>query len=53
MYLDYRLYFNRVVLIAAYINDMAIAKLKDLQAINKAKKILRSEFNIKDLGEYQ
>ena len=51
MHSDYGLYFNGVVLIAAYIDDMAIARLKDLKAINKAKEMLKSEFDIKDLGE--
>jgi hypothetical protein len=47
---DYGLYFNGVVLIAAYVDDMAIAGPADLKAINEAKEMLRGEFDIKDLG---
>ena len=48
---DYGLYFNGVVLIAAYVDDMAIAGPKDLKDIKRAKQMLESEFDIKDLGE--
>ena len=40
-----------MVLIVVYIDNLAIAGPRDLEAINEAKKMLKSAFNIKDLGE--
>jgi hypothetical protein len=48
---EYELYYNGEVLIAAYVNDLVLARLKDLKAINEAKRMLSAEFNMKDLGE--
>jgi hypothetical protein len=53
LYLDYRLYFNEVVLVAVYIDDIPMARPKNLKAINEVKKMLSLEFNIKDLGKCQ
>ena len=51
LYSDHGLYYNGMILIAVYIDDLAIAGPRDLEAINEAKKMLELAFNMKDLGE--
>ena len=48
---DYGLYFNGIILIAAYVDNLALARPKNLKAIIEAKRMLKSAFNMKDLGE--
>ena len=48
---DYSLYFNGIILIVAYIDDLALAGPKDLKAITEAKRMLESAFNMKDLSK--
>ena len=50
---DHGLYYNGSVLIATYMDDLALARLWDMQAIKEVKKILHSAFDMKDLGECQ
>jgi hypothetical protein len=47
---DYGLFFNGNVLIAAYVDDLAMAGPPDLVELNKAKAMLCSGFEMKDLG---
>jgi Reverse transcriptase (RNA-dependent DNA polymerase) len=51
LFVDYGLYYNEKVLIAVYVNDLILAGPRDLKAINKAKKLLSSKFDMKDLRE--
>ena len=48
---DYGLYFNGIILIIAYIDNLALAGPKDLKAIMEAKRILESAFNMKNLSK--
>src|SRR5437667_1483534 len=45
LYSDYGLYFNEIILITAYIDNLAMAGPKDLKAIMEAKRMLESAFN--------
>ena len=40
------MYFNRIIFIITYINNLAIAEIKNLNPINKAKKILKLALTI-------
>src|SRR5439155_20778438 len=50
---DHGLYYNGSVLIAAYVDDLALARPQDMRAIKEAKKMLHSAFDMKNLGECQ
>ena len=50
---DHRLYYNGSVLIAAYVDDLALARPQDMRAIKEAKKMLHLAFDMKNLGECQ
>ena len=53
LYSDHKLYNNGSILIAAYVDNLALTGPQDMQAIKETKEILHLAFNIKDLSEYQ
>ena len=51
LHLNYSLFYNGKVLIVAYIDNLVMAGLRNLQVLKEAKTMLHSAFKMKDFGE--